>query len=224
MKICCRGNNGRYDEKTYFVLWGLQHAWLSCGRFWSIFGGRTLDHAVAKTPRGGVSGHRGGPVGKDDELEDSLQEGLSGVGYITPCLLSHKPISLLVVMLGTNDTKERFGASAACIALGLKRLLQKAIATDCWEGSPDILIVAPKSIEKEYESTFVAATMGRGCAEKSRQLAGEYREIAKLLGCHFMDANDYVSAYNRLDFMHLTAEGHRELSEALEKKIKNIFR
>lgn len=165
-----------------------------------------------------------GLSGRTTCFDDPLQEGLSGVGYITPCLLSHKPISLLVVMLGTNDTKERFGASAACIALGLKRLLLKAIVTDCWAKEPNILIVVPKNIEKEYESTFVAATMGRGCAEKSQQLAGEYQEIAKLLGCHFMDANDHVSAYNRPDFMHLTAEGHRELSEALAKKIKNIFR
>ncbi len=164
-----------------------------------------------------------GLSGRTTSFEDPLQEGLSGVSYIMPCLLTHKPISLLVVMLGTNDTKERFGASPACIALGLKRLLQKAISTDCWESEPNILIVTPKNIEKEYENTFVASTMGKGCAEKSQQLAKEYETIAELLGCHFMDANDFVTAYNKLDFMHLTAEGHRELADALEKKIQEIF-
>ena len=34
--------------------------------------------------------------------------------------MSHEPVNLLVIMLGTNDTKERFGASSACIALAAK--------------------------------------------------------------------------------------------------------
>ena len=37
--------------------------------------------------------------------------------------MSHEPVDLLIIMLGTNDTKERFGVSPACIALGLKRLI-----------------------------------------------------------------------------------------------------
>ena len=57
-----------------------------------------------------------------------LFDGLSGLDYIYPCLMSHEPVDLLVIMLGTNDTKERFGASAACIGLGLKRLVQKALS------------------------------------------------------------------------------------------------
>ena len=64
--------------------------------------------------------------------------------------LSDEPVDLLVIMLGTNDTKERFGSSAACIALGLKRLVAKAIAaTDCWAGQkPNILIVTPKTLSE----------------------------------------------------------------------------
>ena len=57
----------------------------------------------------------------------SSHEGRCGLDYIYPCLMSHEPVDLLVIMLGTNDTKERFGSSAACIALGLKRLVEKAI-------------------------------------------------------------------------------------------------
>ena len=148
---------------------------------------------------------------------------LSGVSVITPVLLTHEPVDLLIIMLGTNDTKERFGSSALLIALGLKRLVDKAISVkDCWkDGRPDILIVTPQNIGKEYETTPVAPAMGRGCAEKSAALSDEFREIARLTGCRYLDANQLItSSPNHVDYMHLTKEGHRELAEALARYIR----
>lgn len=166
-----------------------------------------------------------GLSGRTTCFEDPIHEGLSGLEYIYPCLMSHEPVDLLVIMLGTNDTKERFGSSAACIALGLKRLVAKAIAaTDCWAGQkPNILIVTPKTIDKDYEHTEVAATMGRGCAEKSEGLREEYPKIAKLMGCHYFDANTAAKENNHIDYMHLTAQGHQELADALAKLIPDLL-
>ena len=166
-----------------------------------------------------------GLSGRTTCFPDPIHEALSGLDYIYPCLMSHEPVDLLVIMLGTNDTKERFGSSAACIALGLKRLVAKAIAaTDCWAGQkPNILIVTPKTIDKDYEHTEVAATMGRGCAEKSEELREEYPKIAKLMGCHYFDANTAVKENNHIDYMHLTAQGHQELADALAKLIPDLL-
>lgn len=165
-----------------------------------------------------------GLCGRTTCFEDPLQEGLSGVSYIRPCLLSHKPISLLILMLGTNDTKERFCADAACIALGLKRLVEKAMQTECWAGGkPNILIVVPKNIEKEYESCFAVHGLGRGCAEKSQGLAEEYRKIADWFGCHYLDANEFVTKTDREDYVHLCAEGHFQMAEGVLEKIRSIF-
>lgn len=151
---------------------------------------------------------------------DPLYEGLNGLDSIYPCLMSHEPVDLLVIMLGTNDTKERFGASSACIALGLKRLIEKARSiSDCWRNGPNILIVTPKNIDPEYAGSSVGNTMGRGCAEKSAGLGSEYEKIALLTGCRYFDANTVVTENNHIDFMHLTAQGHRELAEALAKQI-----
>lgn len=165
-----------------------------------------------------------GLSGRTTCFEDAIHEGLSGLNYIYPCLMSHEPVDLLVIMLGTNDTKERFGVSAACIALGMKRLVAKAKATvDAWAaGRPNILIVCPKNIDKEYEETPIALTMGRGCAEKSAGLAEEYRKIAELMGCAFFDANTVVTENNHIDYMHLTDEGHRQLAEALAGLIPEL--
>ena len=51
-----------------------------------------------------------GLSGRTTCFQEPLFEGLSGLDYIYPCLMSREPVDLLVIMLGTNDTKERFGA------------------------------------------------------------------------------------------------------------------
>ena len=164
-----------------------------------------------------------GLSGRTTCFEDPLFEGMSGISVILPVLLTHEPVDLLIIMLGTNDTKERFGCTPLLIALGLKRLIDKAISVkDCWKnGRPDILIITPQNIGKEYETAPVAPGMGRGCAEKSAGLAAEFREIARLTGCRYLDANQLItSAPNHVDYMHLTKEGHRELAEALARYIR----
>ncbi len=168
-----------------------------------------------------------GLSGRTTCFTDPIYEGLNGLDYIYPCLMSHEPVDLLVIMLGTNDTKERFGSSAACIALGLKRLIDKAIATtDCWNhGKVNILVVSPQNIDPKYRDSNVGETMGNGCAEKSAGLAREFAKIADLMGCHFMDANREITApVNDIDYMHLSLEGHRQLAEALAWKIRRIFK
>lgn len=165
-----------------------------------------------------------GLSGRTTSFTDPVNEGLSGIEYIHPCLMSHEPVSLLIIMLGTNDTKSRFGASSSCIALGLKRLVRKAQAVvDCWAGGkPNILIITPKNIEKEYENTECCLTMGCGCSEKSEGLGTQYKNIANLTGCHYFDANTVVINNNKIDFMHLDEDGHRKLAEAVAKLVPGI--
>ena len=119
-------------------------------------------------------------------------------------------------MLGTNDCKDRFYASPACIALGMARLVKKAKDTDCWGGrQPNILVIAPPPIGEGMLCSPVAATMGSQCVEKSRQLASCYREQCELLGVSFLDAGEIGCEFNQVDFMHLTSRGHRTLAGKL---------
>lgn len=164
-----------------------------------------------------------GLSGRTTVFQDPLYEGLDAMHYLYPCLKSHEPVSLLIIMLGTNDTKERFSASAACISLGMERLVRKAMSvTDCWApGGPNILIVAPPAIGEEMERSAVGETMGRGCAEKSRQLSRYYQASAQLLGVHFMDAEG--CQFNRVDYMHLTRQGHAQLAQRLARLVPELI-
>ena len=44
--------------------------------------------------------------------------GRNGLDYLLPCLLSHAPVDLVIIMLGTNDLKRIYGVTAAEIACG----------------------------------------------------------------------------------------------------------
>lgn len=161
-----------------------------------------------------------GLSGRTTVFDDPLTEGLSALQYITPCLKSHEPVDLLIIMLGTNDVKERFGANPFAVGQGMRRLVGKAKATDCWGGkAPNILIIAPPVIGEGIYRSPLAQEMGAGCVEKSQRVPGHYRIVAKETGCHFLDANEMGDLFNKVDFMHLTRAGHAQLATTLGQVI-----
>lgn len=160
--------------------------------------------------------------GRTTVFRDPLTEGLSGLDAIFPALMSHKPVDLLIVMLGTNDTKERFGVSAECIGVGMERLIAKANTVECWaNGKPNILLIAPPHIlDGLYDGPF-GGIMGAGCPQKSWELSKFYRAVAQRRGCAFLDAEE-VAEFNRTDCMHLTRNGHAALAQKLAELVPQL--
>lgn len=160
-----------------------------------------------------------GLSGRTTVFPDPLHEGMPALDVVCPVLMSHEPVDLLIIMLGTNDTKDRLGMNAACIGLGMERLVRKCMSVDCWGNhGPNVLIVAPPPIGDELNDPC----MGEHCAEKSRGLAKYYQEKANLLGCHFMDANG--CEFNSIDYMHLTRKGHAQLAERVAALVPQIVK
>jgi lysophospholipase L1-like esterase len=164
-----------------------------------------------------------GLSGRTTVFPDPLYENLDVFSYFWGLLKSHEYIDLLIIMLGTNDSKERFHASPATIAWGMERLCRKAMITDCWVPGtkPNILIVAPPPMDKRVETSCVTDEVGVGAVEKSEKLAAYYEKKAELLGLHFMDAAG--CEFNEIDFMHLTKKGHRQLADRFLEKIPQIL-
>ena len=165
-----------------------------------------------------------GLSGRTTCFDDPIHEGLNALDYIYPCLKSHEQIDLLIIMLGTNDCKDRFYASAACIGIGMARLVKKAKDTECWGShAPNILVIAPPPIGEGMLASPVADTMGTLCVEKSRQLGKYYREQCELLGVHFLDAGEVGCEFNQVDFMHLTSRGHAALAQRLSTLVPQLL-
>ena len=165
-----------------------------------------------------------GLSGRTTCFDDPLHEGLSALQYITPCLKSHEFVDLLIIMLGTNDVKDRFAVNACCVGYAMARLVKKAMATECWgDKKPNILVIAPPHIGEGMPESDVGPSMGDYCVEKSRQLAKYYKEQCDLIGCHFLDAEEMGCEFNQVDYMHLTNKGHATLAEGLAKLVPTLI-
>ena len=163
-----------------------------------------------------------GLSGRTTVFSDPLHEAMPALDVAYPILMSHEPVDLLVIMLGTNDTKERFSVNPACIARGLERLVDKCKTIPCWgDHKPNILLIAPPHIGEKMEQSEVMPAMGLGCAAKSRELAKHYAVVAQNQGCAFLDAEG-VAEFNKVDYMHLTRKGHAQLAEKLTEIVPTL--
>ena len=130
---------------------------------------------------------------------------------------------LLILMLGTNDLKPRFSLNAFDIAAGAERLI-RIIRTHLPDGQkqpPRILLVCPPPIGDQVDSGAIGGmfTAAHSVAE-SRALPRYFAPLAQRYDCLYCQSGDYVTDISQVDSVHLTAEGHRALAEALADLIR----
>ena len=160
-----------------------------------------------------------GLSGRTTVFPDALHEGMPALDVAYPILMSHEAVDLLIIMLGTNDTKDRLGMNAPCIALGMNRLIEKCKSVPCWgDHAPNILVICPPHIGDGLNDRCMGVT----CAEKSRELAEYYAPVAKNQGCAFLDAEG-IAEFNKVDFMHLSRKGHAQLAEKLAQLVPTLL-
>jgi lysophospholipase L1-like esterase len=145
---------------------------------------------------------------------------LNGLTYLTPCLASQKPIGLVVIMLGTNDLKHRFGVLADDIARAAGKLVQHVQQSDAGpQGrAPAVLLVAPAPI-LEVGAVGIRFTGGQA---KSQLFGATYASAADELGCHFLNAGDHIVS-SQVDGIHLDVEAHLELGNVIAKHVREIL-
>ncbi len=153
----------------------------------------------------------------DDPIEGAHKNGRS---YLTPCLESHKPMDLVVIMLGTNDLKARFALSASDIAQSAASLGEMALKSACGPdgGPPTVLLVSPPATGKLTDM----AEMFEGATEKSRSFSEHYRRFAEQGGCAFLDAGEVIASSD-VDGIHLDPEDHRKLGHAVAERVRGLL-
>ena len=158
-----------------------------------------------------------GLSGRTTVFADPLHESMDAVSVAYSILMSHEPVDLLIIMLGTNDTKERFGANAAAIAVGMERLIKKCKSVECWGNhEPNILVVCPPPLGAGFHDEV----MGPGCVEKSIALPPYMEAVAERNGVHYLNAKD--CEFNDVDFTHLTKKSHAKLAEMLAELVPDL--
>ncbi len=157
----------------------------------------------------------------DDPIEGGYK---SGANYLPPCLMSHSPLDLVIIMLGTNDAKRRFNLTPMTIGEGMMQLIRltRLYAVDGQGNPPKVLIVAPPPILDTLMRSRHAECFGEQAIAVTKGLAAEYARIAKLLRCEFFDAASWVEV-SSIDAVHFTKEGHLGLAEGLARKLTQIL-
>ncbi|NLO09641.1 MAG: hypothetical protein GX129_07180 [Clostridiales bacterium] len=160
--------------------------------------------------------------GRTTVYDDAEMKNVNGSRYLEVSIATNRPLDLVILMLGTNDTKERFNATVQDITKGLEQLIKILKNPEIYNN--EILIISPIHIsDKILNSEYCESFGGLKGAEKSRMLAASYKKLAEEYGCHFMDAADYAKA-DDTDAIHLDAKGHASLAEGIYHKIKEIER
>jgi len=157
------------------------------------------------------------------DLEYSKKPGRNGRTYLEPCLDSHRPLDLVVLMLGTNDLKIEFDRSAVQIAgatRGLIELIQEKTKRN--DVSAPILLISPVHIVDTAPrfAEFYTGTYDHESALKSQQLASEMKRVADEAGCQFIDAATIAEPGE--DGIHFSESSHPALGQILTKMVKEI--
>lgn len=178
-----------------------------------------LQQALGDKVRVIAEGLNGRTTAFDDHLADCDR---NGARVLPTILATHKPVDLIVIMLGSNDMKPIVAGDAFAACQGIQRLVGLIRYHD-WGfdyDAPDILIVAPPVICETANSAFAA--MFAGGIEESPKLATLYRDLADETGCGFFDGAS-VAVTTPLDGVHLDAENTRALGRGLEPIVRMML-
>lgn len=154
--------------------------------------------------------------GRTTVWNDPIEGHKNGHDYLVPCLESHRPLDLVVLMLGTNDLKRRFSLSAYDIAQGVAVLLRAVSYSGAGRDGqpPRVLLLAPPPTARL--SDF--AEMFEGAGPKSLLLGQHYRVVAEQGHAAFLDTATVVRTSD-IDGIHLEAAEHAKLGRAVAHEV-----
>ena len=175
--------------------------------------------AAALGPRAEViaEGLPGRTTLHDDPIEGAHRNGLS----VLPAILeSHRPLDLVIVMLGSNDLKHRFSVTAADIAASVGRLATTIRASGCGPGgaAPQVLLICPPPILEVGD----LADMFSGGAARSLGLAQAFAQMTARLSLPMLDAGEHIHA-SPLDGIHFAPQSQITLGLAIAAKVQHLL-
>lgn len=157
-----------------------------------------------------------GLVGRTTVFEDALRFGRKGSDFLLVALESSTP-DFVILMLGTNDCKILYHATAEIIAKGIESLvcqIQK------FAPNSKILLVSPILLGKDvarFDPEFDLES-----EKVSVSLKNSYKNVAEKYKISFLAASDFASPCE-IDKEHLDEVGHKNLSEAIFAELEKLF-
>jgi len=162
--------------------------------------------------------------GRTTAFDDPIEPFRNGRKALDVCLLTHSPIDLFVVMLGTNDTKRFLHLTPFMIAKGLESIVAEAGRTQYGPGGqpPKILVVSPIAISIQGFDEATREYFDETSAEKASALGARYGLVAKQYGCGYMDAAQFAHPSMK-DGIHMEPEQHADLAVAMAAAVRAMI-
>lgn len=160
--------------------------------------------------------------GRTTVFDDPLVPGRNGRTALPYALTCHRPLDLVILMLGSNDMKHLFSALPASIARGAGELVKAIKRYDYGPfPAPQVLLVSPILLGEDIEHS-IYVDYGPEAYGYSLQLAAHYEKVARAQGCHFMDAAKFARP-SQIDQLHMDAGEHEKLAQAFAARVRKIL-
>lgn len=160
-----------------------------------------------------------GRNGRTTVFEDPSWEGLCGYAALLEILQAHKPLDAAILMLGTNDCKTCFHASAEQIADGAAQCIDLLLQ---YVSADNILLISPLHLGPDVWQSDHDPDFDKKSIATSRQLADAYRKVAVQKQVRFLDAAQYAAA-SSADDEHLDPAGHAVMADIILKTISDML-
>jgi lysophospholipase L1-like esterase len=160
--------------------------------------------------------------GRRTVWEDPFKPGRNGLQGLAQSVEIYSPLSLVALMLGTNDFQFCHPYNDAWAAgQGVAALVNEIRKAPIEPGMPvpPILLIAPPLI---CVPKGPIAPKFSGAEVRCAGLAEAYRQMADGLGCAFFDA-ETVTRSSVVDGVHLDADQHVKLGKALAEPVRAIL-
>lgn len=159
--------------------------------------------------------------GRRTVWEDPFKAGRNGLAGLGAKMEVYSPLSLAIIMLGTNDFQFSTPFNTAWTAgQGVAAIVNEMRRAPIEPGmlAPPILIVAPPALQKAQVEPMPKF---EGAELRCVGLASILRQVATDLNCFFYDANA-VARTSLIDGVHLDAEQHALLGAAMAEVVTSI--
>ncbi len=165
-----------------------------------------------------------GLSGRTTNIDDPSDPKLNGADYLPSAMASHEPLDLVIIMLGTNDTKTYLDRTPFEIGLGAGELINIVHESPGWDWTdyetPQVLLISPPPLGETIGE--MAAPIFEGSRDKSMALPEVYAGITAVAGEHFFDAGTVIET-DGIDGIHFTAAANQTLGQAVAGEVNKIL-
>lgn len=160
-----------------------------------------------------------GQNGRMTVHDDPFNACRNGRDYLPACLESHKPLDVVVMMLGTNDLKAVVHAPPGEIATGAGVLARMILQSDAGirNAAPRLLLVCPPQVGDVTHLPGIREKIP-DATERSADLPRWYEALAGQLGCAYLNSQELI-APSPLDGIHLDAAAHERLGVSIARSV-----